>query len=246
MCLNFACLTFVARDDYESILTAKISRFTVLCPKHLTASYRITVQLWETILDDSVRARVNGINCQMKTFQFYFGVSLLHSVLSHTDNLSKTLQHTSFSAAEGQRLAKMTTDTLQSIRSEEMFKLFWQKRVTQANTLDIEELVLPRIRNVPRRYEVGSSSGVSPLSPESHYRTIYYETIDTVIACISDWFNQEGYHSKLEQMLVDDGQSEEEIDEVLTFYGSDFKKVTVTSNSSHPFKLSCGQTDLYI
>ena len=30
MRLNFACLIFVARGDYENILTAKISRFTVL------------------------------------------------------------------------------------------------------------------------------------------------------------------------------------------------------------------------
>ena len=29
MRLNFACLIFVARDDYENILTAKISIFTV-------------------------------------------------------------------------------------------------------------------------------------------------------------------------------------------------------------------------
>ena len=29
MRLNFACLIFVARDEYENILTAKISRFTV-------------------------------------------------------------------------------------------------------------------------------------------------------------------------------------------------------------------------
>ena len=29
MRLNFACLILVARDDYENILTAKISRFTV-------------------------------------------------------------------------------------------------------------------------------------------------------------------------------------------------------------------------
>ena len=65
----------------------------------------------------------------MKTFDFFFGVCLLHNVLSHTDNLSKTLQHTTFSAAEGQQLVRMTTTTLQSIRSEEMFKLFWQKTV---------------------------------------------------------------------------------------------------------------------
>ena len=159
----------------------------------------------------------------MKTFQFYYGVCLLHNVLSHTDNLSKTLQHTTFSAAEGQRLAKMTTDTLQSIISEEMFKLFWQKIVTQANTLDIEQPALPRIRKVPRRYEVGSSSGVSALSPESHYRTIYYETIDTVIACISGRFKQEGYH----RTNVSERWTERRRDKVLKFYSSDFQKATL-------------------
>ena len=30
MRLNFTCLIFVARNDYENILTVKISRFTVL------------------------------------------------------------------------------------------------------------------------------------------------------------------------------------------------------------------------
>ena len=96
--------------------------------------------------------------------------------------------------------------------------------MTQANALDIEEPTLPRVRKAPRRYEVGSSSGVSPLSPGDHYRTIYCETLDTVIGCIGDRFKQEGYqmYSKLEQMLVRDGQSQEELDEILKFYGSDF------------------------
>ena len=66
----------------------------------------------------------------MKTIYFLFGVCLLHNVLSHTDNLSKTLQHTTFSAAEGHQLVRITTTTLQSIRSEEMIKLFWQKKLS--------------------------------------------------------------------------------------------------------------------
>ena len=225
-------------------LKAKISPdtvgFRILCPTRWTLrnetflqNYSTLLELWEAILDDKpdseVRAKVNGMDSQMKTFQFYFGVCLLHSVLSQTDNLSKTLQHTTFSAAEGQQLVKMTITTLQSIRSEEMFKLFWQKIIIQANALNIEESTLPRVRKAPRRYEVGSSSGVSPSSPENHYRTIYYEFIDTIIACIGDRFKQEGYqmYSKLEQMLVNDRQSEVDKDEVLIFFGSDFEKATV-------------------
>jgi len=71
------------------------------------------MELWEAILNDKpdseTRARVNGIDSQMKKFNFYF-------ILSHADNLSKTLQHTTFSAAEGQHAVRLTTTTLQSIK----------------------------------------------------------------------------------------------------------------------------------
>ena len=50
----------------------------------------------------------------MITFDYYFGVRLIHNnILQHTDNLSKTLQLTKLSAAEGQDLAKKTVTTLQ-------------------------------------------------------------------------------------------------------------------------------------
>lgn len=192
------------------------------------------MELSEAILNDKpdseIRARIYGIDIQMKTFEFYFGMCLLHSILSHTDNLSKTLQHSALSAAEGQRLVKMTTTTLQSMRSEKMFVLFWQKIVMQTNELDISEPTLLRRRKAPRRYEVGSSSAEVPLSsPVVQYRAIYYETINTVIACIRIRFQQEGYqtYSKLEQMLALDGQSKEEVDKIIQFYGSDFQKTTL-------------------
>jgi len=139
--------------------------FRVLCPTRWTVrnetfrsildNYSALMELWEAILNDKpdseTRARVNGIDSQMKKFDFYFGVCLLHKILSHTDNLSKTLQHTTFSAAEGQHVVSLTTTALQSIRSDQMFDLFWQKIVLQANELEIEEPTLPRRRKVPRR-----------------------------------------------------------------------------------------------
>ena len=35
--------------------------------------------------DSKIRAQLNGIDSQMKTFDFYFEASLIHKVLSHTD-----------------------------------------------------------------------------------------------------------------------------------------------------------------
>lgn len=55
------------------------------------------------------RARVNGIDSQMKIFDFYFEASLLYNVLNYTDKLSKTLQLTRLNAAEGQHFRTITT-----------------------------------------------------------------------------------------------------------------------------------------
>ena len=60
------------------------------------------------------RARIKGVAAQMTTFKFYFGASLVHLLLRHTDNLSRTLQHKDVSAADGQRVAKSVVATLQS------------------------------------------------------------------------------------------------------------------------------------
>ena len=93
---------------------------------------------------------MNGIDSQMKTFDFYFGASLLCMLLSHTDNLSKTLQHTVMSAAEGQQLVRMMIAALQSVHTEEMFNLFWHRITGQASELDIGEPTLHRRRKAPR------------------------------------------------------------------------------------------------
>ena len=63
----------------------------------------------------------------MKTFEYYFGISLGELVLRHSDNLSRTLQHKSLSAAEGQHVAVMVVKTIESMRSEEAYKLFWDE-----------------------------------------------------------------------------------------------------------------------
>ena len=84
-------------------------------------------------------------------------------------------------------LSKDDNYYLKSIRTEEMYKLFWQKIIMQANELDIAEPTSPSKRKAPRRYEVGFGTGVTPYSTEDHFRANYYEALDTVIG-----FKQEG------------------------------------------------------
>ena len=80
----------------------------------------------------------------MRSLDFFFGVSLGELLLKHSDNLSKTLQSSSMSAVEGQEIADITVHTLQSIRSDEKFLLFWKLVSYKASDLDIDEPVILR------------------------------------------------------------------------------------------------------
>ena len=107
-----------------------------------------------------------------------------------------------------------------------MFKLFWEKQVEHAIQIGISEPVLPRKRKAPKRFEVGSGEGVTPSSAENHYKVIYFEAIDTVIACIRGRFHQKGFqmYFKLEQLLINSDLDNLVINEVCTFYGTDLDR----------------------
>lgn len=173
-----------------------------------------------------MKARIQGVAAQMIKFDFFFGTSLGLLILRHTDNLSRTMQGTDISAAEGQNLMNMTLATLKSIRNDTSFGLFWQKITASAEELDIEKSSLPRRRKAPRRYDDGSSS-TFPESVEDHYRRVYFEALDLIVSCTEDRFNQSGYRTlrNVQELLLKAASGEpfeEELRFVITFNGSDF------------------------
>ena len=174
-----------------------------------------------------MRAHIDGIATKMNTFSFFFDITLSQLLFVHTDNLSKTLKGTSISASEGQAVASMTVKVLVKIRDSDSFQLFWKAVTTKAMKLGIGELELPRRRRVPRRFEMGIAEAEFPSTPEEHYRRIYFEALDLVVACIQERFDQPGYrtYSKLESLVLKAAQSctyEEELTFVLDTYSSDF------------------------
>ena len=86
----------------------------------------------------------------METFDYFFGTSLGVLLMKHSDNLSKTLQHTYMTAVDGQSVASMTVKTLQLLRSDEHFDLFWSTVNMKAKALEISEPILPRKRKRPK------------------------------------------------------------------------------------------------
>ena len=176
-----------------------------------------------------MRSRIIGVSTTMKSFTFFFGTVLGELILRHSDNISRTLQGSHVSAAEGQQVAAMSVKTLQLLRSDENFECFWSKTVSGANERDVSDPVLPRRRKAPKRYAIGTGEGSNPERVEDYYRCAYFEALDLTINCIENRFDQPGYqiYSRLESLLVKAANKldyEEDIDFVVKFYGEDLSK----------------------
>ena len=172
----------------------------VLCPtrwtvkaealKSIVDNFEVLQNLWEESLEyvkeSEMRARI-GVSDRMMKFDFFFGVMLGQTVLSHSDNLSRTLQKGDISASE------LTTTAL-----------FWSEVTKKANQLNIDEPALPRKRKRTIRYESGNATPEFQSSVEEYYRQAYFEVFDVICSTIEDRFRQPGYqvYSNLEQLVL--------------------------------------------
>ena len=92
-------------------------------------------------------------------------------------------------ASEGQELAKLTVATLHSLRTDEMYDLFWQKVTKMANDLEVDPPTLPRSHKRPKRYENGSSPSHIHHTPQHYFHSMYFEALDLATNSITDRFD---------------------------------------------------------
>lgn len=96
----------------------------------ISENYEALQQTWgeakQGTKDTEMRARIVGVAAQMKDFDYFFGLELGRKCLSIADNLSRSLQASTISACESQEVVKLSLKTLQSMRSDEHFNLFWK------------------------------------------------------------------------------------------------------------------------
>ena len=179
-----------AGDDAPSVCTLCPTRWTVRAAAlaSILANYSKIQSLWDEVLeskpDSETRARILGVASQMETFQYFFSLSLAEMILRHTDNLSKTLQSPKFSSTQGYEIAMLTVKTLQSIRSESDFNLFWEKVEIGRCSFAIKDPCLPRKRKVPQRYESGSGEAHFHSTAKDWFRQLYFEAFDLALATI--------------------------------------------------------------
>ena len=85
---------------------------------------------------------------------------------------------------------KKTVQSLQAIRSDEHFSLFWKYLEQRSSKMNVSNPALPRRKRVPRRLEVGEGAPEYAATVEDHYRRIYFEVIDLLLAAIHERFGQ--------------------------------------------------------
>ena len=222
-------------SDAHSVRTMCPTRWTVRAESlaSIIANYDNIQLLWEAALqatrDTGTKARIHGVRSQMQSYNFLFCLILSEMILRHTDKLSQTLQQPKLSSIEGHGVAMLTVKTLEAMRTEENFNLFWQKVERTRDQLDVDEPQLARRRKVPREAEQGKAPAEFAMVPKDEYRRVYFEALDLAVTSIKSRFDQGGFRtfSNLEQLLIKACRGlsiEKELEVVCTFFYNDFNK----------------------
>ena len=96
-------------------------------------NWAVSQELLDAVLkgrvDSRARSQVIDVQTQMQSFNFFFGIQLEVLVLSHTDNSSSTLRYTQMhmSYYKAQVIAKICFSSLQGMREEASFRMFFWK-----------------------------------------------------------------------------------------------------------------------
>ena len=210
------------------------------CFKKIIENYHSVMALWKESLDEKpdaeTKARINGCKKQMESFSFYFGLNLGRKLYAHTDNLSKTLQKEKMSAISGKELADLTIKTMQGMRNDRDFDLFYETVTKSASSIDFVSIpTAPRKRKRPK-YDIlqflednprCSGEAYYPETAHAHFKAIYFEAIDIIVSSIKERFEQPAFKifTEVEQLLlksISKKPAEEEMKTVKASFCDDF------------------------
>ena len=158
-----------------------------------------------------VKTRIMGCKNQMSTFHLVFGLCVGQRLFLITDNLSKALQSEKLPVVSSQNMASLTLKTLQNIRTQEDFELFFNLVTKQAEKLPVDEPHLKRKRKVPKYSILQYLDGQETTSEAHHlatvedeFRQIYFDALDHITNAIEERFVQPSFKAfaNLEELLV--------------------------------------------
>ena len=153
---------------------------------------------------DEYAIRAGGILHLMEKFSTYYGLKLSHLIFSGAEQLSRVLQGEDTNIQEAIQASKLTLNYFNRLRSDEAFASFY-KRVCEESAQHTANPTLPRYATRPRRLDNGESSHRFQ-TPETYFRQMYFEALDTVRGELEQRFQQRNgipVAAALEKILLD-------------------------------------------
>ena len=149
-------------------------------------------------------SKANGLSKSFTRFATYFALKLGILVFQQAEQLSCLLQRKTLTAVAAKRAAEVLITSLQSIRNDKSFELFWSTTQSASHTAGVLPPELPRARKVPARFASGSEN-VTFVKPEDYFQSVYYNFIDCAAWCVQDKFEQRSFavYTNAEKLLLD-------------------------------------------
>ena len=86
----------------------------------------------------------------------------------------------------------LTVKTLEVLRNDESFDLFWENVKKTRDSVDVDEPRLARRRKVPKEHEQGKAPTEFAATPRDEFHCLYFEALDLAMASIQTRFDQDG------------------------------------------------------
>ena len=120
------------------------------------------------------------------------------------ESLNKAVQSRSVAISGAVAAMEVTYKDLEGLRTEEAFRGIFASCIIRCEELGVEAPKLPRVRNRPKRYEVGSSANHQRSSDEEYFRVQYFQFLDTAMIQLKNRYEQPRIKTyiKLENVIV--------------------------------------------
>ncbi|XP_051797058.1 zinc finger MYM-type protein 1-like [Acanthochromis polyacanthus] len=153
--------------------------------------------------DSPTAATANGLFQQFMRGSTVLGLVMAQAVIGELECLNSSLQRRTQTVSGMQAAVCKVQSTLNGKRSDEAFQSLFEEASTVVNSLDLEPITMPRVRQPPKRYS-GESSGFGPKTPAEFYRVEFYKVLDTIHTQFTERFQQGGLSilQKLENTLL--------------------------------------------
>ena len=144
----------------------------------------------------------NGLFQQFMRGSTVVGLVMAQAVIGELECLNRSLQRRTETVSGMRAAVCKVQSTLNGKRSDEAFQHLFERASTVVNSVDLEPITMPRVRQPPKCY--GESSGFSPKTPIEYYRVEFYKVLDTIHTQFTERFQQGGLLTlqKLENTLL--------------------------------------------